>query len=205
MIITVAGYKGGVGKTTTALHLAAYLNAQGPTLLVDGDLNRSATLWSRNGGERLPFKVIPEQQLARHARSFEHIVIDTAARPSSDELRDLASGCDLLVLPTNPEAMSLDAMLQTTKGLRSIGADGNAYRVLLTLVPPKPATDGAAARALLQEVDLPLFEAEVRRTSAFTNASAAGVLVRDVRSRSGKLGWLDYQRVGDELVRAVRA
>ena len=42
MIITVAGFKGGVGKTTTAIHLACYFAQQSEkTLLVDGDPNRS--------------------------------------------------------------------------------------------------------------------------------------------------------------------
>ena len=42
MIVTVASYKGGVGKTTTALHLAAYLNTLAPTLLLDGDPTKNA-------------------------------------------------------------------------------------------------------------------------------------------------------------------
>ncbi|MEG4585371.1 AAA family ATPase [Microcoleus sp. MOSTC5] len=40
--MTVASFKGGVEKTTTALHLAAYLQSKAPALLVDSDLNRSA-------------------------------------------------------------------------------------------------------------------------------------------------------------------
>src|SRR3712207_9187594 len=40
MIVTVAAFKGGVGKTTSAVHLAAYLSRQGETVLADGDLNQ---------------------------------------------------------------------------------------------------------------------------------------------------------------------
>jgi chromosome partitioning protein len=34
MFVTVASYKGGAGKTTTAVHLAAYLQRLAPTLLI---------------------------------------------------------------------------------------------------------------------------------------------------------------------------
>ncbi|MEG4997774.1 ParA family protein [Microcoleus sp. B4-D4] len=56
MIVTVASFKGGVGKTTTALHLAVYLQTKAPTLLVDGDLNRSALDWTARGS--LPFQIV---------------------------------------------------------------------------------------------------------------------------------------------------
>ena len=98
MIITVCGFKGGIAKTTTAVHLASYLAQERPTLLVDGDPNRSATAWVKRGS--FPISVIDERQAARFARDFEHIVIDTEARPEEEDLRTLADGCDLLVVPT---------------------------------------------------------------------------------------------------------
>ena len=100
MIITVTSHKGGVGKTTTAIHLAAYLQRLAPTLLVDGDAIRSATKWSQRGGNTgLPFKVVTHAQLVNHVHEYKngHVIIDTEGNPTDDDFRDLATNCDLLV------------------------------------------------------------------------------------------------------------
>lgn len=197
MIITVAAFKGGVGKTTSAVHLATFLQARQPTLLVDGDPNRSATGWAKRG--ELPFTVVDERQAAKYSRQFEHIVIDTEARPEEEDLKALAAGADLLIIPTTPDALSLDALRQTVKALKTLGSE--RFRILITMVPPKPSRDGAEARAMLAAADLPVFESQIRRLAAFQKAALAGVPVSAVPDPRAKDGWNDYCNIGKEVLR----
>ncbi len=194
MLITVAGFKGGIGKTTTAVHLACYLSQLGQTLLVDGDPNRSATGWSKRGG--FPFKVVDLMQAALYSPKYEHIVIDTAARPDEAELQALADGCNLLVLPTTPDALAIDALLQTVDLLQSLESD--RYKILLTMIHPKPVKMAQQARIALAEV--PLFKAEIRRLIAYEKAALMGVPVYQVKDRMAKIAWNDYEQVGKEIV-----
>lgn len=202
MIIGITGYKGGVGKTTSAIHLAAYFSQFAPTVLVDGDTNRSAILWGRAG--KLPFETVPYEGLARAARQYEHIVIDSQARPRPEELESLADNCDLIVLPTNPEAMSLDAMLQTAETLERIKLPTDRYRILLTLIPPSPSQDGVKARILLEGENLPLFQGQIRQTAAFRTASERGVVVHQVTgNKIAKLAWMDYEGIGKAIAQGM--
>ena len=197
MIITVASFKGGVAKTTTAIHLAAYLHSLGQTLLIDGDPNRSASGWAKRGD--LPFKVIDERQAAKYAKNYQHIVIDTQARPEQEDLEALVEGCDLLVLPTTPDALSLDALMQTVDALKSLGA--LRYRILITRVPPKPRRDGEEAREMLTEAGLPVFKGSIRDAVAFQKAALAGVPVNKVSDPRAKMAWRDYQHIAQEVIK----
>jgi len=196
MIITIASFKGGVAKTTTAVHLAAYLQDRSPTLLIDGDPNRSATGWSRRG--QLPFKVVDERQATKYGRDFEHCVIDTEARPEEEDLKALADGCDLLIIPTTPDALALDALMLTVKALDGLRTSG--YRILLSIIPPRPSRDSDEARSTLTEAGLPLLNRGVRRLVAFQKAALAGVPVYAVDDPRANLGWEDYQQVGKEIL-----
>lgn len=195
MIITVASFKGGVGKTTTAVHLAAYMNNLAPALLVDGDQNRSAMTWATPG--KLPFKVVTDVQMAKYIRDFEHIIIDTQARPTKEDLEELADSCDLLILPTTPKALDLDALLRTVDTLQNMQAN---FKVLLTIVPPAPSQSGKEARELLHSEGIPAFDAEIRRLVAFERAPLEGVIVKDYADPRAETAWKGYQALGQEIV-----
>lgn len=199
MRVTVANFKGGVGKTTTAIHLAAFLSREGQTLLLDGDPNRSASAWARKG--QLPFAVADIDQAKQQGIEpdrFAHVLIDTQARPNEKDLRALASRCDLLIVPTQPRALDLDALRQTVQMLR--GVEGHNFKVLITMAPPWPSRDGARARASLQKAGVPVFETAIRRFTAYDRAVIQGVPVYASDERKAMDAWEDYEKVGKEVL-----
>jgi chromosome partitioning protein len=197
VIVTVASHKGGVGKTTTAFHLAAYFQTHAPTLLLDGDETRNATAWCKRGKD-VSFRVADEVQAAKLARSYHHIVIDTGQRPREVDLKALSEGCDMLIVPTVPATLDTEGLVLTIETLSSIGAE--AYRVLLTKVPPPPEQEGTQLRSELTRQGIPLFAADIPRLKAFEKAAAHGVPVGEVDDPRAKRGWDAYQTVGKEIL-----
>lgn len=192
-IITVTGYKGGVAKTTTAVHLATYFSDIGKTLLIDSDPNRSALkTWNRDS--RLPFQVVDERQAISAIAGNDWVIIDTPARPESEDLQELAKGCALLILPTAPDVLCLDPALATA---RDIGEPN--YKFLVTVVPPKPSREGEDFITALQEAGLPVFRQTIRRSAGFQKAAKEGVPIRDVKPSNLRLGWQDYKQLGREI------
>jgi chromosome partitioning protein len=196
-ILTVTGYKGGVGKSTTAIHLATYFSEKGRTVLVDGDPNRTSIGWSERG--HLPFTVADERQAMKVIRDGEFIIIDTPARPHTDDLKELAKGCDLLILPTAPDVLSLEPMLETAKDL----GEAN-YRALLTIVPPRPSREGEMMQRDLLEGGVPVFRSMIRRTIGYPKSALAGVPIRDMDETRIKDAWKDYVALGREIMEILQ-
>lgn len=202
MIITVASYKGGVAKTTTAVHLAAFLQKRKPTLLIDGDVIRAASKWGERGSG-FRFKVVDEARGVKMAREYAkgHIVIDTEANPSNADFRDIVEGCDLLVIPAVPEQTATDGLIYTLSKLQEM--DVARYRVLITKVPPKPQSEGVKLRKELVKNGIPVFKAEIPRLKSFDTASAKGLLISDLKDSASQRGWESYEKAGEKAGKEI--
>lgn len=143
-IIVVGNEKGGCGKTTIAVHLAAGAACAGhDTLLVDADPGQqSSAKWAARRREGSP-QPAPVPCISLHgrgigaelgdlARRYDVIVVDTGAE-DFPELRASATVAAVLVVPVQPEALDLWTM-PTIEAIYTRAHDFNAgLRVVVAI------------------------------------------------------------------------
>ena len=137
-IVAVLSLKGGVGKTMTAMHLAAVVAQDGAQAVVlDADEERSAARWAQHAGA-LPFEVIPAerdrlaQQCREHERKGAVVLIDTP--PNSREILSRAGMvATTAIVPVMPTGLDVDRMMPTLALLRDVEASRGSLDAAILL------------------------------------------------------------------------
>jgi len=179
-VIAIISQKGGAGKTTLAIHLAAAAQASGlVALIVDTDPQATASQWAAWRGDQPP-EVIdsPPPRLtakiaAAHAQGAEWIVIDTPPHADS-AARAAVEAADLVLIPCRPSAFDLSAIQTTAKLVQLLKKP--AY-VVFTAGNPKAPRVYAEAGDLVASYGTPACPIQVPDRAAFRHASAEGATV----------------------------
>ncbi|WP_135228115.1 ParA family protein [Deinococcus fonticola] len=203
-VIAITSEKGGVGKSTLAVHLAGAFHERGlNVMLVDEDGRVGSSLrWAQKAGEHggLGYSVIqPDDVKPRKLVDLDVLVIDTEGRPKRKELRQLAGRADLILVPSGTSALELESTRELLDFLRDEGDAMRKTRVALTRVPPVGHA-GEDARESLRDEGWTVSNTLVRLYAAYQKAAEAGLLCRDIRDPRADTAWDDILSLSRELL-----
>jgi chromosome partitioning protein len=177
LTIALISQKGGVGKTTLAIHLATAFEAQGrQTLLVDLDPQTSAAEWKdARQAERPYVMAMPPSRLGKaletaREHQAEVVVLDTAPHSEGTAL-DAARAADLILVPCQPSIMDLRAMRKTADLLNYVKKP--TYAVLNEVAPQGTVAD-EAGRAITAQFGIPVCPIRLGQRVAFNRCLLTG-------------------------------
>ncbi len=201
MFITVCGQKGGVAKTCTSIHLASVWHSEGKKVcIVDADKNRSALAYASRG--KLPFPVFPVSSAAKASRSSEIVITDGQASSDQEELKHLAYGSDLVILPTTAKARSVELTVELANLLSNLKVN---HAVVIVKVDFRQQKAAQQAKAALENFGLYVFDTFIPLLSAFDKAEASGNAVFEAVDDLGRsdprrmTGWSAYCSIVSQI------
>jgi len=201
LFITVCGQKGGVAKTCTSIHLASVWHSEGKKVcIVDADKNRSALAYASRGN--LPFPVFPVSSAAKASRSSEIVITDGQASSDQEELKHLAYGSDLVILPTTAKARSVELTVELANLLSNLKVN---HAVIIVKVDFRQQKAAQQAKAALVNCSLYVFDTVIPILSAFDKAEASGNAVFEAVDDSGgsdprrMTGWSAYCSIASQI------
>lgn len=202
--VSFVSKKGGVAKTTSAIHYAYWLSLKDlKVTLVDDDNNRTASSWAEraqgNAKFIVPFKIASFRSMSKAVEGADYVVIDSQASRTDDDLKDFAEDCDLVVIPTKPDINSARSALETAD---AINRHGGNYRILIADVPGYNTAGKELADDLAEDGYLVLKQA-IRRSEGVNHASLAGSTLKQLAG-GYRLPWRDYEKAFAEMSKVIR-
>lgn len=190
--IAVTNQKGGTGKTTLALNLAAGLHKRGSTLIMDADPQASISQWvGINDKSALPMvRQIahgdPAGQIVHAVQSHSYLVVDCPPAAHTSTVRDILDNVDIVLVPIQPSPVDLWASIDIAEAVREAQRRNPVMKAFLVLnqMDSRNALTKSMHEALA-ELEFPTLRAGLSRRAAYRSAAMEGTSVYGLGQRGG--------------------
>lgn len=210
--ITIGQQKGGVGKSTLSVHLAAFLASRHPgrVLAVDTDEQSSLYNWfmlRKENNHPITFEVrsmpkpIAHKELPKVSRQYDYIIIDTPGI-IGDILTSNISASDLLILPIVPAAFDIWALDNAVKIAEKIAEKNRAapitIRTLFNIARLNTKIFNNAA-STVKEWGYTAFNTPICNRTNYPTAIGDGLTAFELETGSNRPATSEYESLAQEI------
>lgn len=205
-VIAVINQKGGTGKTTLALNLAAGLARRAPTAIVDADPQRSISQWIAMGGNENALPRVTQvgdsaaAVISHLKKNHRYVVVDCPPAVQGAAIEEIMASADRVLIPVLPSPLDLWASVEMAALVTEARKKSRALQAWLVL--NQVETRNALSRVMQQavaEFDVPLLQASLQRRAAYRSAAVEGVSVYGLGSR-GQQAVADIETIIEEVL-----
>jgi chromosome partitioning protein len=187
MIISIQNQKGGVGKTTLAVHISHALALRDePTLLLDADPQGSARDWAAARKSQPPFSVVGLDRPTIHrdlpaiAKNYAHVVIDGPPRVT-DLARSAIAAADLVLIPVQPSPYDVWAAQEVINLIKEASVFKESLKSVFVI--NRKIVNTAIGRDVAEALSgygVPVLRSQICQRVSFAESAASGQTVMEI-------------------------
>ncbi len=210
-VIGVCNQKGGSGKSSTAVHLARWLQSQSDAVFViDSDGQRTSSLWLSSLSQPIPVEIVPDpnellERLPILATEHEWLIVD-APGTLAEATRAIVLWSDLVLIPCQPTGVDLASAADTVrliKQARAIRKGAPLAAIFLNRAIKGTRLKQEAFTVLKAVPDLNVLSEVIHQRQIIADAFGQGATVFDLTGDAAQAAQAEYSQLFKTILKAL--